>query len=145
MTAKTYIPKREALEKKYYLIDAKNQVLGRLATKVAGILMGKGKPYYTPHVDCGDHVVIIHAKDIRVTGKKLQDKWYDHYTGYPGGRYEYNLETLLERKPTQVIETAVRKMLPKSRLGRKMLGHLHVYADGSHRQQAQQPIPITQG
>ena len=142
MQVKTYIPKQEEIRRKWYLIDANGQVLGRLATKVAKLLIGKGKVFYTPHLECGDHVVLINAKQIRVTGNKLKDKTYSHYTGYPGGLRQYKLQSLLSEKPEEVIERAVERMLPKNRMGAKMIKHLHVYPDAAHEQQAQKPIPF---
>ncbi len=138
MLAKTFIPKQ--VERKWYLIDATDKVLGRLAARIATLLMGKRKTIYTPHIECGDYIVVINAKKVGIKGNnKRRDKIYAHYTGYPGGRREYNLETLLEKKPTYVITEAVRKMLPKNRMGDKLLKHLHVYEDANHEQQAQKP------
>lgn len=137
MLAKTFIPKQ--VERKWYVIDATDKVLGRLAVKIATLLTGKRKVIYTPHIECGDYVVVINAKKIRVTGNKLKDKIYAHYTGYPGGRREFTLEMLMAKKPTFVIKEAVRKMLPKNRMGDKLLKHLHVYEDANHEQQAQKP------
>jgi large subunit ribosomal protein L13 len=142
MPTKTYIPKQDEIEKKWFLIDAKDQVLGRLAVKVSRLLTGKGKPIYTPHLECGDHVVVINAKKIRVTGNKIKDKMYSHYTGYPGGLRQYNFETLLAKKPEEVIIRAVERMLPKNRMGAKMIKHLHVYSDETHTQQAQKPVSL---
>lgn len=138
MSTKTYIPKASEIEKKWYLIDADGQILGRLAVKVASLLMGKGKVLYTPHLDCGDYVVVVNAAKVRVTGKKAKDKVYSHYTGYPGGLREYNFETLLAKKPKEVITRAVERMMPNNRLRAKRMKHLHVYADGTHRHQAAQ-------
>lgn len=137
---KTYIPKTGELDKKWFVIDAKDQVLGRLATRVARLLIGKGKVIYTPHMECGDHVIIINAKQIRVTGNKAKDKVYQHYTGYPDGLRQYNFETLLAKKPREIIFRAVERMLPKNRMAAKMMTRLHVYADGTHEQQAQKPV-----
>ncbi len=142
MVPKTYIPKQGEIEQKWYLVDAKDQILGRLATRVARLLMGKGKPAFAPHLDCGDHVVLINAGKIKVTGNKLKDKIYSHYTGYPGGLRQYNFETLLKKSPKEVISRAVRRMLPKNRLAEKQLKHLHVYAEASHENQAQKPVPL---
>lgn len=142
MLNKTYIPKADEIEKKWYLVDAKDQVLGRLATKVAGLLMGKGKPLYTPHIDCGDHVVVINAAKVRVTGNKLKDKLYRYYTGYPGGLREANLETMMAKKPTFVITQAVERMMPNNRLRPKRMKHLLVYAGETHKQPASQLIPL---
>lgn len=139
---KTYIPKEKDIEKKWHVIDATGQILGRLATRVAWLLMGKGKPTYTPHLECGDYVIIINAKNIRVTGNKMKDKVYTHYTGYPGGLRKYSLESLLSRKPEEVIRRAVERMLPKNRLNAKRMKHLHVYAGETHQQQAQKPVSV---
>jgi len=118
--------------------------LGRLATKVAMILMGKTKPEYTPHVDCGDHVVVVNSKKVKVTGtNKPKQKMYRRYSGYMGGLKEISLETMMERKPNMVITEAVRKMLPKNNLGRKMFKRLSVYHDGQHVHQAQKPEAIS--
>ncbi len=138
---KTYLPKQGELKRKTVLIDAQGKILGRLATRVATMLMGKDEVYYTPHMDCGDQVIVINAKEIRVTGRKEKEKIYQHYTGYPGGRRTYTFENLRERKPEYIIMEAVRRMLPKNRLGDKMLKHLRVYPGAEHRQAAQQPIP----
>ncbi len=143
MLPKTYIPKENELQKKWHLIDAKDQILGRLATRISGLLIGKGKPLYTPHMDCGDHVIVINAKRIRVTGNKVKDKMYSHYTGYPGGLRQYNFETLMAKKPEEIITRAVQRMLPKNRLAAKMIKHLHVYAGETHEQQAQKPVPLS--
>ena len=139
---KTFIPKPNELERKCFLIDAEGQILGRLATRVATILMGKDEPFYTPHMECGDQVVVINAKGIRVTGRKAKEKIYQSYTGYPGGRKVQTFEEVQAEKPEFIIMEAVRRMLPKNRLGDKMLKHLRVYACAEHRQAAQKPIPI---
>ncbi len=137
----TYVNKTSA-QKEWVLIDAENEVLGRLASKVAKILRGKYKPSYTPHVDCGDNVIIINAEKIALTGKKLTDKEYTRYTGYPGGQRFSTPETLLKKFPERIIEHAVKGMLPKSRLGRAVLKNLHVFAGNEHNMQAQQPKKI---
>ena len=142
MQTKTYIPKAGEIERKWYLIDAKDQILGRLATRISRLLTGKDKPLYTPHLECGDHVVVINAKKIRVTGNKLKDKLYRHYTGYPGGLHESTLEVMMVKKPEDVIMLAVERMLPKNRMGAKMIKHLHVYSEETHEQQAQKPVPL---
>lgn len=137
----TYVNKTTA-QKEWVLIDAENEVLGRLASKVAKILRGKYKPSYTPHVDCGDNVIIINAEKIALTGKKLTDKEYTRYTGYPGGQRFSTPEMLLKKFPERIIEHAVKGMLPKSRLGRAVLKNLHVFAGSEHNMQAQQPKKI---
>ena len=124
----------------WYLIDAKDKTLGRLASQVAAILEGKHKPTYTPHVDAGDHVIIINADKIRLTGKKLQDKKYYRHSGYPGGIKEITAGDLLQRHPERVIKTAVWGMLPHNRLGRKMIKKLKIYAGDQHPHEAQQPV-----
>ena len=139
---KTYIPKAGELNRKCFLVDAKGKILGRLATKVATILMGKDEPFYTPHMECGDQVVVINAKEIRVTGRKAKEKIYQNYSGYPGGRHTATFEEVQARKPELIITEAVRRMLPKNRLAEKMLKHLRVYAGTEHRQAAQKPIAI---
>lgn len=134
---KTVMVRRGDVEKKWLLVDAKGKTLGRLATQIAGLLIGKGKVEYSPHVDVGDYVVVINAKDITVTGDKRKTKLYGHYTGYPGGRRSYNFESLMARKPTEIIKRAVEKMLPKNRLGVRMLKHLRIYVGPEHHQKAQ--------
>ena len=139
---KTYLPKAGEIDRKCFLVDAQGQILGRLATRVATILMGKDEAFYTPHIECGDQVVVINAKGIRVTGRKAKTKMYQNYTGYPGGRHTINFEDLQVKKPELIITEAVRRMLPKNRLADKMLKHLRVYAGAEHRQAAQKPVPI---
>jgi large subunit ribosomal protein L13 len=126
-------------EKKWYLVDANDKILGRLATRIAMILMGKNKPVYTPFMDTGDFVVVVNAEKIKVTGKKLTDKVYYAYSGYFGGLKEKTLEQMLDRKPEEVIRLAVKRMLPKNRLGRKMIKKLKIYAGNEHPHAAQQP------
>jgi len=140
---KTYYAKPGEVEREWLLIDATDAVLGRLATQVAMILRGKKKPTYTPNVDTGDYVVIINADKIRLTGNKAEQKKYYAYSGYPGGLKETSFKTLMEKHPERVIEKAVRGMLPKGTLGRQMGRKLHVYAGPDHKQQAQNPRPIT--
>ncbi|OGW69154.1 MAG: 50S ribosomal protein L13 [Omnitrophica bacterium GWA2_50_21] len=140
---KTYNAKPEDVKARWYALDANGQILGRLAGRIARILTGKGKTLYTPYVESGDYVVVTNASHIRVTGKKLQDKIYDHYTGYPGGRKAYTLEELLARRPDEVLRRAVKGMLPKNRLGDRMLTHLLIYSGSEHKQQAQRPEVIT--
>ena len=124
---------------KWHLVDAEDKVLGRLATKVAMILMGKHRPEYTPHVDTGDFVIIVNADKIRLTGRKWTDKQYDWYTGYPGGHKSLTAEEMREKHPGKIVREAIRRMLPKNRLGRQMLTKLKVYAESEHPHQAQQP------
>jgi len=139
---KTYVPKKTEIKKNWYLVDAEGKILGRLASKIAQVLSGKNKPIYTPHLDTGDFVVVINAKKVKVTGNKEKKKIYYHYSGYPGGMKEIVYEKLLEKKPALIIQKAVRGMLPKSKLGRKMLKKLKVYAGTEHRHQAQNPEKI---
>ena len=127
------------IKRKWHLIDATDKTLGRLATKIAGVLRGKHKVEFTPHVDCGDYIVVINAKNIKVTGKKLENKKYYSHSGYPGGIKEINLENLLKKSPEMVIEKAVKGMLPKNTLGRKVFTKLKVYANENHKHEAQQP------
>lgn len=126
----------------WYLIDAKGQVLGRLASKIAKILMGKHKPEYMPHIDTGDYVVVINAKDIKLTGRKLTQKIYYRHSNYPGGLKVKNAKEMLETKPEEMIKLAVRGMLPKTILGKKMLKKLKVYRDETHPHTAQKPLPL---
>jgi large subunit ribosomal protein L13 len=125
---RTYQAKKEEIDAKWYVVDADGKVLGRLAAKLATVLRGKNKPIFTPHVDTGDFVVVVNAKKVVLTGKKLQDKTYYHYTGYPGGIRETSAEKMMAKKPTEVLRLAVKGMLPKNTLGRQMLRKLKVYA-----------------
>jgi len=140
---KTLIPKMDAIESQWYLINAEGLVLGRLASHIERLLMGKGKPVYVPHELVGDYVVIINGAKIHVTGRKAKQKFYQAYSGYPGGRKVERFDAFLKRKPAEVIRQTVRGMLPKNRLGVKMLSRLFVYSDTSHPHQAQQPVDIT--
>lgn len=133
---------RETKEIKWYIMDAKDKILGRLAVEVARILMGKNKPTYVPYIAGGDGVIVINARQIKVTGAKLSQKLYKRYSGYPGGLKTISLSEMLEKKPEEVIRHAVRGMLPKNRLTKVMLKRLKVYPDEKHRQMAQKPIPI---
>jgi len=139
----TYMPKKEEIVRKWYLVDAKDKILGRLATKIARILSGKDKPIYTPHIDTGDFVIVVNARKVRVTGRKEEGKIYYHHSGYPGGLKKETLAELREKKPEEIIRRAVKGMLPKNRLGRKMLKRLKVYPDEDHPHQAQNPEPIS--
>ncbi len=136
---KTVSANPQSVVKEWVVIDATNLVLGRLASEVAVILRGKRKVYYTPHVDCGDNVIVINAEKVRLTGKKLTDKVYVRHTGYPGGQRFATPKDLLARKPVAVLEGAVKGMLPKNRLGAKLFGNLYVYAGSEHPHQAQSP------
>jgi len=139
---KTYIPKPKDIKRQCYLIDAKDQILGKVAAKTATILRGKNKPTFTPHLDTGDNIIIINAAKIRVTGKKMTDKVYQRYSGYPSGQKSLTLEQLLKKAPTQVIRLAVNRMIPKGRLGNQVRRRLRVYAGDQHPHQAQKPIPL---
>jgi large subunit ribosomal protein L13 len=136
---KTYAVKASDIDREWWLVDASDQTLGRLATRIATLLEGKHKPTYSPHLDTGDHVVVINAARVKVTGNKLLQKRYYRHSGYPGGLKEESLQTLLARKPALVIERAVKGMLPQNRLGRAMFKKLKVYGGPDHPHQAQQP------
>ncbi|MGD8968632.1 MAG: 50S ribosomal protein L13 [Anaerolineae bacterium] len=139
---RTYVTKPEDIQRNWYVVDASGQTLGRLASEVAKIVRGKHKPIYSPSVDVGDFVIVVNADKIHVTGRKLDQKVYYRHSGYPGGLKEIPLSRMLEEHPTRVIEHAVRGMLPKNRLGRKMIRKLKVYAGSDHPHQAQQPEPL---
>ncbi len=139
---KTYSAKPAEVKRDWYVIDASGKTLGRLATEVARRLRGKHKAEFTPHVDTGDYIVIVNAKDIKVTGKKASDKMYHFHTGFIGNMKHFTFEKLLERSPERVIELAVKGMLPKNALGRQMYRKLKVYAGSEHNHQAQQPQPL---
>lgn len=139
---KTYVAKKEDIKQKWYIVDAKDKVLGRLSTRVASILRGKHKPIFTPHVDTGDGVVVINAAKIKVTGRKLKQKVYRRYSGYPGGLREVRLENMLADSPTTVIKLAVSRMLPTGTLGHEMLKKLKIYAGDVHPHKAQNPIVL---
>ena len=141
MGAKTYMAKAEEVEKSWYIIDAAGKPLGRVATQVAHILRGKHKPIYTPHIDTGDHVVVINAEKIVLTGKKAIQKKYYRHSGYPGGLKETSFERMMARKPDNVMYIAVKGMLPHNRLGRAMLKKLRVYSGDKHPHEAQSPAP----
>ncbi len=136
---KTFSAKPQDVERKWFVVDAQGQTLGRLATRIATVLRGKHKPVYTPHVDCGDYVIVVNADKIHVTGQKLEQKTYYRHSGYPGGLRQVSLRRQLQVHPDRVIEAAVRGMLPHNRLGRKMFKKLKVYAGPTHPHEAQQP------
>jgi len=138
----TVMPKESEIERRWFVVDAQGQVLGRLASRVASILRGKHKPTFTPHLDLGDHVVVINAEKIHLTGRKLTDKIYRWHTGYIGGLREVSAGTMLRSHPDRVIEWAVEGMLPKNRLGRAMAKKLRVYRGGDHPHAAQQPTVL---
>ncbi len=137
-----YIPGEKEMQKQWHVVDAKGQILGRLATRVANLLTGKDKAIYTPFLDTGDHVVIINADKVRLTGKKLTDKMYRHHTGYPGGLREVAAGVLMARSPERVVQEAVFGMLPKTKLGRAMRKKLKVYRGEHHPHQAQRPSAL---
>ena len=131
--------KANEIERKWYVIDAEGKVLGRLASEIASVLRGKRKPIFTPHVDCGDFVIVINADKVVLTGNKLNQKIHAYHTGYPGGRKEVSYAEMMEKRPEKVIELAVKGMLPKNRLGRKMIKKLKVYTGSEHPHTAQAP------
>ncbi len=136
---KTYTVKPGEIKRQWRLVDAEGKTLGRLASRIAAILKGKHKPIYTPHADVGDYVIVINADKIHVTGRKMLQKMYHRHSGYPGGLKSINLRDLLQRHPTRAVEYAVKGMLPKNRLGRRMFKKLKVYAGSDHPHQAQKP------
>jgi len=142
LSYKTISANKNTVNKEWVVVDAENAVLGRLASEVAKIIRGKHKASYTPHVDCGDNVIVINADKIKLTGKKMTDKVYVRHTGYPGGQRFQTPRELLEKHPERVIEKAVKGMLPKNRLGRRLFTNLFVYADAEHPHSAQQPKQI---
>jgi large subunit ribosomal protein L13 len=131
------------LKKNWYVVDAEGMPLGRLASQVASILRGKNKPEYTPHIDTGDYVIVINCEKVVLTGKKVEKKFYKRYTGYPGGLKEVRYDKLMQTKPEFVVHKAVKGMLPKNSLGRKMIKKLFTYRGSEHNQQAQQPAPLS--
>ena len=139
---KSFMAKKEQVEHKWMLVDAADAVLGRMAAKIAPILMGKTKPTYTPHVDTGDYVIVVNADKVKVTGKKAEVKEYDYYTHFPGGHKFVSFADMMAKKPEKVIELAVRRMLPKNKLGRAMLKKLKIYRGPEHEHHAQKPEKI---
>lgn len=142
LSYRTISANKETVQKEWVLLNAEGQVLGRLASQAAKMLRGKNKPYYTPHVDCGDNVVIINAEKVLLTGKKMTGKEYVTYSGYPGGDKYHSPAEMMKKKPTYVVEEAVRGMLPRTRLGRALFNNLHVYAGPEHPHQGQAPKEI---
>ncbi len=142
LSYKTVSANKATVQKEWFVVDATDQILGRLASKVAKILRGKNKPDYTPHVDCGDNVIIINAEKVSLTGNKINDKVYVRHSGYPGGQRIQNPSEILAKYPERLIEKAVKGMLPKNRLGRKLFTNLKVYVGPEHNQEAQQPKVI---
>ena len=140
---KTYMANPDKIERKWYVVDAEGQTLGRMASEIAKVLRGKTKPEYTPHVDTGDYVVVVNAEKVKVSGKKLQQKIYYNHSDYVGGMKETTLAEMMAKKPEKVIELAVKGMLPKGPMGRDMIKKLHVYAGPEHKQQAQKPEVLT--
>jgi large subunit ribosomal protein L13 len=139
---KTITPNQNDIKRSWYIVDAKDKILGKLATKVAVYLQGKNKTDYTPYIDMGDEVVVINAQQVATTGKKLKNKMYKRYSGYPGGQKETSLEEMLKKKPEEVITHAVKGMLPKNRLGNRMIKRLKVYRDENHPHKAQNPAVL---
>jgi len=140
---KTFLPKVEDLDRSWYLVDAKDRVLGRLATEIASVLMGKGKPTYTDFLDTGDFVVVVNAEKVRMTGKKWDDKVYYSHSGYPGGLKEVSAKKMLEKHPERIVQFAVKGMLPKNKLGKRMFKRLRVFSGEEHPHIAQQPETLT--
>lgn len=139
---RTVSARKEDIERKWYVVDAEGKVLGRLASQVASVLRGKHKPLYTPHVDCGDFVIVLNADKVRLMGKKLRDKRYYTHTNYPGGLRSIHAGKMLETKPEKMVELAVKRMLPKTKLGRQMFRKLKVYASPEHPHESQRPEPL---
>ena len=139
---KTFMQTKENVERNWYVIDAAGKPLGRVATKAAHVLRGKNKTTYTPHVDCGDYVIIINADKVKLTGNKLNDKMYYNHSGYPGGLRERNAKVMIEKYPEEMMERAVKGMLPHNRLVRAMYKKLFVYRDSEHKHEAQKPVAL---
>ena len=138
----TFVPSGKDISRKWYVIDADGQTLGRLATKAASLLAGKLNPQYVPYIDMGDHVIVVNAEKVRLTGLKSQTKLYRRYTGFPGGLREESFTRLLKRKPEKILEEAIKGMLPKTKMGRQMATKLKVYRDDKHPHQAQSPVEM---
>jgi large subunit ribosomal protein L13 len=138
----TFVPSGKDIDRKWYVVDADGQTLGRLATKAASLLSGKLNPQYVPYIDMGDHVIVINAEKVRLTGLKAQSKLYRRYTGFPGGLREESFTRLLKRKPEKILEEAIKGILPKTKLGRQMATKLKVYRDDKHPHQAQRPVEM---
>ena len=139
LSFKTISAKKESVEKNWFIVDAESRVLGRVASEVAKIIRGKHKPSFTPHIDCGDNVIVINAEKIRLTGDKMSSKQYISHSGYPGGQKRLSPKQLLAKKPERIFEYAVKGMLPKNRLGRQLFKNLHVYVGDNHPHEAQNP------
>ena len=139
---KTFMQKKETVERNWYVVDATGKTLGRLATQVATVLRGKNKPTYTPHVDCGDYVIVVNADKVVLTGNKLEDKKYYNHSGYPGGLRERTAKEMIEKYPEEMVKRAIKGMLPHGRLGRAMGKKLFVYRDSNHKHEAQKPVAL---
>lgn len=142
LSYKTVSANKETADKKWHLVDAEGETLGRLATRVAKVLRGKYKTNYTPHADCGDYVVVINAEKVELSGKKWDDKIYTRHTGYPGGQRTLTAKELLEKRPIRLVEKAVKGMLPKNRLGSAIYGNMYVFAGAEHDKDAQKPVKL---
>ncbi|MFZ4863163.1 50S ribosomal protein L13 [Sphingobacterium sp. Mn56C] len=142
LSYKTVSANKNTVNKAWIVVDAEGEILGRLASEIAKVIRGKHKPSFTPHVDCGDNVIVINADKIKLTGNKLGDKTYVRYTGYPGGQRFVSPKELMAKHPERIIEKAVRGMLPKNRLGRQLFKNLFVYAGSAHKHEAQNPQPV---
>lgn len=140
---KTYSPKKQDIDRAWYIVDAKGLTLGRLATKIAVKLRGKDKPLFAPHVDCGDFVIVINAKEIAVTGNKMDDKYYYTHSGFPGGLRKKPLKKMMETKPEEVIKQAVQGMIPRNKLRKEVMSKLKIFAGPEHNHEAQKPQPLT--
>jgi large subunit ribosomal protein L13 len=140
---KTYMPKATEIDRKWFVVDLKGAVLGRAAGQIADVLRGKNKPLFSPHVDCGDNVIVINARHVTVTGKKAESLKYYRYTGYPGGLRMRTFKQMMDKHPTRLVEHTIRGMIPHTRLGRSLFKKLHVYADDHHPHQAQKPELLT--
>lgn len=136
---KSYIAKSAEVQRRWYVVDAEGRTLGRMASEIAAVLRGKNKPTFTPHVDCGDNVIVVNAEKVSVTGKKRKEKTYVSYSGFPGGKKEVTFEELLAKKPEEIVRHAVKGMLPNGKLGRQMFKKLHVYTGPEHKHAAQKP------
>jgi len=139
LSYKTVSANKSSVQKQWFVVDATNQTLGRLSSKIAKIIRGKNKTYFTPHVDCGDHVIVINAEKVNLTGQKITQKEYIRHTGYPGGQRSTTPQLLLAKHPERLIEMAVKGMIPRNRLGKQILKNLHVYVGENHQHEAQQP------
>ena len=142
LSYRTVSANKKTVNKQWVVVDAEAEILGRLSSRIAMVIRGKHKPEYTPHVDCGDNVIVINAEKVRLTGNKLTDKQYVRHTGYPGGQRFITSKELLAKHPTRVLEKAVRGMLPKNKLGNALIRNLHVYAGSEHPHEAQNPQPL---